>query len=140
MAIDREKLFKKLAIENRFATEKALRKAKEHQANQRARGVDLSLGEALLELKLLNRTQYLTIQRAGAYKIQRSYDKVLARILIESDYAPKQEVLETLAWQKDQYTREGTCRPIGDVLIERGYLTVEHLKAAEKIKQLKSDD
>lgn len=140
MGVDRQKLFKKLAIENRFTNDKALRKAKEHQANQRARGVDMSLGEALLELKLLNRTQYLTIQRAAAYKIQRSYDKVLARILIESDYAPKQAVLDSLNWQKDLYTKDGACRPIGDVLIERGHLTVEQLKAAQKIKKLKSDD
>lgn len=140
MAIDREKLFRKLALENRFTTDKAIRKAREYQANQRARGVEMTIGEALMHLKLLNRTQYLTIQRAAAYKVQRSYDKVLSRILIESDYSPKAEVLDALARQKDMYTREGTCRPVGDLLIERGHLSVEQFKAAQKIQKLKSDD
>lgn len=140
MGVDRSKLFKKLARDNRFTTDKALKKAQAHVDNQRARGVEMSLGEALLELKLLNRLQYVTIQRAAAYKIQRSHDKVLARILIESDYAPKGEVLEALGWQKEQYSREGSCRPIGDVLIERGALAVEQLKAARKIKKLKGSD
>lgn len=140
MAVDRQKLFKKLAIENKYTTEKALKRAKEHQANQRARGIDMSIGEALLDLDLLNRMQYLTIQRAAAYKIQRSYDKVLARILIESDYAPKGEVLDALNEQKDQYTKEGTCRPIGDMLIERAFLAVEQLRAAQKIMKLKGTE
>jgi hypothetical protein len=137
MGIDREKLFRKLALENSFTTERAVRKAREYQGNQRARGAELSLGEALMELNLLNKTQYLTIQRAATYKIQRSFDKVLARILIESDYAPKGNVLESLVWQKEMYTRDGVCRPIGDLLIERNQLAVEQLKAAQKIQKLK---
>ncbi|MFC1705361.1 hypothetical protein ACFL59_00890 [Planctomycetota bacterium] len=140
MAVDREKLFRKLALENSFTSDKAIRKAREHQANQRARGIEMSIGEALMDLKLLNKTQYVTIQRAANYKIQRSYDKVLARIMIESDYAEKANVLEVLAWQKETYSRDGVCRPIGDVLIERGQLTVEHLKAAQKIQKLKRED
>ncbi|MHC4391522.1 MAG: hypothetical protein ACYS22_09415, partial [Planctomycetota bacterium] len=85
MAVDREKLFRKLALENHFTTERALKKGKEFQGNQRARGVEVSLGESLMDLKLMSKTQYLTIQRAAAYKIQRSYDNVLSRILTESD-------------------------------------------------------
>ncbi|MHC4391901.1 MAG: hypothetical protein ACYS22_11385, partial [Planctomycetota bacterium] len=84
-----------------------------------------------------SKKQYLTIQRAAAYKIQRSYDKILARILIESDYSPKPEVLGALAFQKDMYSKDGYCRPIGDLLIERGHLTVEQFKAGQKIQKLK---
>ncbi|HVY63127.1 MAG TPA: hypothetical protein VHF22_15825, partial [Planctomycetota bacterium] len=94
MSVDREKLFVKAGIEHKFINEGHIRKAHEYQANQRARGVEMSVGEALMDLKLLNKQQYLTVQRALNYKLQRNGDKVLARVIIESDYAPKQEVLE----------------------------------------------
>lgn len=136
LAIDRDKLFRKLALENRFVDEAGLARAREHQQAQRARGVEISLGEALMDLRLINRTQYLTIQRAGHYKLQRQQDKELARILIKSEYAPKEAVLEAMQYQKEHYTRDGVCRPVGDLLIERSYLTVEQLKAAQKILAL----
>jgi hypothetical protein len=140
MAVDREKIFVKMGLENKYVTEAQIRKGQEHQAQQRARGVEMTLGEALMDMKVIGKTQYLTIQRAANYKIQRSSDKILARILIESDYAPKAEVLDAMAWQKEHYTKDGVCRPVGDLLIERGFLTVEQLKAAQKIQALKGDD
>lgn len=140
MAADRDKIFIKMGLENKYIDDAQVKKGKEYQAQQRVRGVDMTIGEALMDLKLINKTQYLTIQRAANYKIQRSSDKVLARILIESDYAPKQEVLDAMAWQKEHYTKDGVCRPVGDLLIERGFLTVEQLKAAQKIQALKGED
>jgi hypothetical protein len=140
VSVDREKLFVKAGIEHKFINEGHIRKAHEYQANQRARGVEMSVGEALMDLKLLNKQQYLTVQRALNYKLQRNGDKVLARVIIESDYAPKQEVLEAMAFQKEQYNKDGNCRPVGDLLIERGFLTVEQLKAAQKIQALKVED
>jgi hypothetical protein len=140
VSVDREKLFVKAGIEQKFINEGHIKKAHEYQANQRARGVEMSLGEALMDLKLLNKQQYLTIQRALNYKLQRNGDKVLARVIIESDYAPKQEVLDAMAFQKEHFSRDGTCRPVGDLLIERGFLTVEQLKAAQKIQALKVED
>ncbi len=140
MAADRDKIFVKMGLENKYVTEAQIQKGKEYQAQQRARGIEMSIGEALMDLRLINKTQYLTIQRAANYKIQRSGDKVLARILIESDYAPKAEVLDAMAWQKEHYARDGVCRPVGDILIERGFLTVEQLKAARKIQALKGEE
>jgi hypothetical protein len=140
LSVDREKLFVKVGMENKFINDGHIKKAHEYQANQRGRGVEMSVGEALMDLKLLNKTQYLTIQRAIHYKLQRNGDKVLARVIIESDYAPKQEVLDAMASQKDQYNKDGNCRPVGDLLIERGFLTVEQLKAAQKIQALKVED
>ncbi|RME73598.1 MAG: hypothetical protein D6776_06795 [Planctomycetota bacterium] len=137
LVIDRDKLFRKLALENRFVDEAGLRRAREHQKSQQARGLDVSLGEALMDLKLINRTQYLTIQRAGHYKLQRQQDKDLARVLIKNDYASREAVLDAMQYQKDHYTRDGVCRPLGDLLIERGELTVEQLKAAQKILAMK---
>jgi hypothetical protein len=137
---DREKIFIKMGLENKYLNDAQVKKGQEHAAQQRARGVDMTLGEALMELKIIGKTQYLTIQRAASYKIQRQSDKVLARILIESDYAPKQEVLDAMAWQKEHYTKDGVCRPVADLLIERGFLTVEQMKAAQKILALKGDD
>lgn len=137
---DRDKLFIRMGLENKYLTDAQVQKGKEYQAQQRARGVEMTLGEALMEQKLLNKTQYLTIQRAANYKIQRAGDKVLARVIIESDYAPKQEVLDAMAWQKEHYAKDGICRPVGDLLIERGFLTVEQLKAAQKIQALKSEE
>src|ERR1700730_3408396 len=86
MPVDREKIFVKMGIENKYVNDAQIKKGHELQAQQRARGVDMSIGEALMELKLINKTQYVTIQRAASYKLQRAKDKVLARILIESDY------------------------------------------------------
>ncbi len=140
MGVDREKLFVKVGMENKFISDGHIKKAHEYMANHRARGVEMTIGEALMDLKLLNKQQYLTIQRAIHYKIQRNADKVLARVIIESDYAPKQEVLEAMSDQKDQYNKDSTCRPVGDLLIERGMLTVEQLKAAQKIQALKVED
>lgn len=140
MSVDREKLFVKAGIEHKFINDSQIKKAHEYLANQRARGVEMGVGEALMDLKILNKTQYLTIQRALNYKLQRNGDKVLARVIIESDYAPKQEVLEAMGYQKELYGKDGVCRPVGDVLIERGFLTVEQLKAAQKIQALKVED
>ena len=140
MPVDREKIFVKMALENKYVVDAQIKKGQEFQAQNRARGVDMTIGEALMELKLINKTQYLTIQRAASYKLQRAKDKSLARILIESDYAPKDEVLGAMAFQKDHYTKDGICRPVGDLLIERGFLTVEQLKAAQKIQALKGDE
>jgi hypothetical protein len=140
MSVDREKLFIKMALENKYINDAQVRKGQEYQAQSHARGVDVTIGEALMEQKLINKTQYVTIQRAASYKIQRAKDKVLARILIESDYAPKDEVLDAMAFQKEHYTKDGICRPVGDLLIERGFLTVEQLKAAQKIQALKGDE
>ena len=140
MAVDRDRLFVKAALEHKYVTEAHVKKANEFQANQRARGIEMTAGEALMDLKLLNKTQYLQVQRAIHYKMQRNLDKVLARVIIESDYAPKQEVLEAMADQKEQFNKDGNCRPVGDLLIERGFLTVEQLKAAQKIQALKVED
>jgi len=140
VSVDRERLFVKAAIEHKFLTDAHLKKAHEYQAGQRGRGVEVTIGEALMDLKLLSKTQYLTVQRAINYKLQRNGDKVLARVIIESDYAPKQEVLDAMGNQKDQFNKDGTCRPVGDLLIERGFLTVEQLKAAQKITALKVED
>jgi hypothetical protein len=140
LGVDREKLFVKAGIEQKVITDGHLKKAHEYQANQRVRGVEMGVGEALMDLKLLNKIQYLSIQRAIHYKLQRNGDKVLARVIIESDYAPKQEVLDAMAYQKDQFGKDGGCRPVGDILIERGFLTVEQLKAAQKIQALKVED
>ena len=140
MGVDRERLFVKSAVEQKFVNEGHIRKAHEYQANQRARGIEVTTGEALLDLKLLNKTQYLSVQRTIHYKLQRNGDKVLARVIIESDYAPKQEVLEAMQDQKEQFSKDGSCRPVGDLLIERGALTVEQLKAAQKIQALKVED
>ena len=140
MPVDREKVFVKMGLENKYVTDAQIKKGQDYQAQQRTKGVEMTLGEALMELKLLNKTQYLTIQRAASYKVQRSLDKVLARVIIESDYAPKAEVLDAMAWQKEHYTKDGVCRPVGDLLIERGFLTVEQLKAAQKITALKGED
>ena len=140
MGVDRDRLFVKAGIDQKVITDGHLKKAHEYQANQRARGVEMGIGEALMDLKLLNKTQYLTIQRAIHYKLQRNADKVLARVIIESDYAPKQEVLEAMAWQKEQFGKDGSARAVGDLLIERGFLTVEQLKAAQKIQALKVED
>jgi hypothetical protein len=140
LVIDRDRLFRKLALENRFVDDDGVRRARDHQKTQQARGVDVSIGEALMDLKLINRTQYLTIQRAGHYKLQRQQDKDLARVVIKSDYSPREAVLDAMQYQKEHYTRDGVCRPVGDLLIERGYLTVEQLKAAQKILALKGQD
>lgn len=137
MEIDRERLFLKLTKENGFVTDDDVARAKDHKRRKLASGVDIGLGAALLDIEAINKTQYLTVQRAAFYKIQRSWDKRLARVIIESDYAPKQQMLEIMAFQKEHYTREGVCRRGGDLLIERGILTVEQLKAAEKILALK---
>ena len=140
MSVDREKLFIKLGLENKYIADAQVKKAHEYLATQRARGVEMTIGEALMDLKLLNKSQYLLVQRAIHYKLQRNGDKVLARVIIESDYAPKQEVLDAMAYQKDHYNKDGACRPVGDLLIERGHLTVEQLKAAQKIQALKVED
>lgn len=140
VGVDREKLFVKAALENKYIGDGHLKKAHEYQAQQRARGVEVTMGEALMDMKLLNKTQYVSIQRAIHYKLQRNGDKVLARVIIESDYAPKQEVLDAMSFQKDHFNKEGVCRPVGDVLIERGFLTVEQLKAAQKIQAMKVED
>src|SRR5437762_14110272 len=121
MGADREKIFIKMGLENKYIDDAQVKKGQDHKAKQQARGVDMTLGEALMDLKIIGKTQYLTIQRAASYKLQRQSDKVLARILIESDYAPKAEVLDAMAWQKEHYTKDGICRPVGDVLIERGF-------------------
>ena len=140
MSVDREKLFVKAALENKYINDGHMKKAHEYAAQQRSRGVELTAGEALMDLKLLNKTQYVSIQRAIHYKLQRNGDKVLARVIIESDYAPKEEVLSAMSYQKDYFNKEGVCRPVGDVLIERGFLTVEQLKAAQKIQAMKVED
>lgn len=135
--VDREKLFVKIGLENKYVGEQDLKKAKDFQVQQRARGVEMSIGEALMELKLMNKVQYLAVQRAAHYKVQRASDKILARIIIESDYTPKENVLEAMGWQKDHYLKDGICRGVGDILIERGHISVEQFKAAQKILQLK---
>src|SRR5712692_6996534 len=109
MAVDREKIFIKMGLENKYVNDAQIKKGQDHKEKSHARGVDMTLGEALMELKIIGKTQYLTIQRAASYKIQRNFDKVLARILIESDYAPKAEVLDAMAWQKEHYTKDGIC-------------------------------
>ena len=45
-----------------------------------------------------------------------------------------------MAYQKEFFNKDGVCRPVGDLLIERGFLTVEQLKAAQKIQALKATD
>ncbi len=138
--IDREKLFVRIGLDNKYLTEAQVKQAVDFQAKQRGKGRDLSVGEALMEQKLLNKVQYLAIQRTANYKVQRSEDKVLARILIESDYAAKPDVLASMQFQKDHYGKDGVCRALGDILIERGQLSVEQLKAANKIRELKGSE
>jgi hypothetical protein len=137
MLTDSDQLFVKIAMDNKYITEWHLKKAVKRRDSYLTRGIKKKLGNILLELGFLTKMQYQAIENAQRYREMRDRDKQIGKIIVKSEYASQKQVDEALREQKHRYGETGETTPVGNVMIELGHLSEEHLIAAKKIFKIR---
>jgi len=126
-----------IALNHKLATKKNIRAAIKEQSRRRGGGVHQSLGEVLCEMNLISPAGHTAVLRASAYKRERRRDKILGRVLVESEYLSQEAVADALREQKAQYARSGQIVKIESTLLRDNGVTAYQLYAAKKIRKLK---
>lgn len=131
MAVDREKLLRKIGLSQKLFSRGQWKEA-EGEASRRADAVPT----LLLELGYISRDQLRGLERAVDYRIGRDEDKTLAKVIVDSGYADAPTVEDALRQQKELYGKTGELARIGDLLMNGGSLSETQHLAARKINDI----
>ena len=132
-------LWGQVAVHHGFVTEEVLEQAVEVQRVSNGMGVHMSLGEILVDqghLKPENLAYIADIQniKKAAYHgvslsqviFKKVGDKSIGQILQERGLIEQEQIDEVVAMQA-QLAKMGIKRPIGELLLDKGYLSAEIL-------------
>lgn len=128
-ADDGDRLLSRLALKQGMVTEEQVVQAVALQDSERARGKDLTLGEALVRLKWISPRQYERLQRARALTIQRKCDCMFARVVLRNGLATQADVDEMIRRQSKLYKETGDLKPLGGFLREAGLISARQHQA-----------
>ena len=130
-AADREALLKRIGI-----SKKLFSRAQWTEAARVGQESGASPGEALVDQGVLSVDQLRGLERAVLYRMGRDEDKELAKIILDSGYAPREAVEAALERQKEVYSATGKLARLGDVLLEGRVLADPQIRAAKKILEI----
>lgn len=128
-ADDEDRVFSRLALKQGMVTQEQLVQAVALQKVERARGNDMTLGEALLRLKWISPRQFKFLQRAKTLAIQRKADSMFVRVVLRNGLTTQADVDAMIQRQSSLYKETGEFRPLGGFLREAGLINARQHRA-----------
>ncbi|HEX7896487.1 MAG TPA: protein kinase [Planctomycetota bacterium] len=131
-----EKVLARICLEHGWAGRAEIAEAVRAR-NQDPAAQSASLASYLVARRILSPEQASQLQeeagevtKSGRYADVREDDTGIGRILVEAGAAAPEHIEEALALQKSFSTSQATVPRIGEILIEKGYLTFAALQTA----------
>ncbi len=128
-------LFGRIACHKGLLTESQLSAAIERQEAIRGEGRSVRLGELCVELGLLRNDQVERILLEQKLTAIREEDRLLGRLAVRNGLATEAQVLLCLNVQKAEHSAGRGGLRIGDILVRRGVLTEQAVRALLALQQ-----
>lgn len=116
-------LFGTLAIRNGFVNQEQLDQALEIQRMVRRDGVEVPIGEVLVEMEALNPRQVDAVLQGQKFMKARWRGMAVAKAALDNNLAPKAAVEAALEFQKDEFRKTKQILEVQDILAEQGAIT-----------------
>ncbi len=129
----------RLALKNRKITHAQIRSLIEQQQALAEHGKECDLVSLVLEANLLTQEDIQKIVRENEYYKVRNKDISLSRLIMRQRMLPEEKVQECLKAQEQYFQNTQTIPRLGEILVQKGYLTVhqnnEIIRALQRRKK-----
>ncbi|MBI3271805.1 MAG: anti-sigma factor antagonist [Planctomycetes bacterium] len=132
-------LFGKLVVMNRYATQAQVEECVQLQDRYRADGVDLGLGEILVKKKLMSQDQVISLLRAQRYLEVRSLDIKFGELALRNGMLTQDKLNDCLSEQERHFKAGREFPRIGQLLLDRKYMSVQQVNAILKTQSRLKD-
>lgn len=131
-----EFFFGSLAIKNNLATQEEVEECLDIQNELSKNGVNKSLGKIMMENGLLSEKQVKLLLQAQKTTEMMLEDTLCGKIALKNGLVTKEQLVECLQEQR----RNPKLGPIGQIMLDKGYLNDQQLEAILKTQQRLKDN
>lgn len=122
----------KIAVERGYLTEQQLSQALSIQEKLLSQGVYQPLGAICREQGWLSEADLRNVEKVQRKRVRTQQLKEFAEIAVANGFCTAERIRECLAQQKQTAESSGEAVPLEEVLVQRGYLTEQQVKAIRR--------